>query len=114
MWMVIKTILVLGIAAGFISLTVTKSTIFEPFRDFFFHRSEKSAVMKFLYDLVTCPYCFSHWVSLVMVCIWQPRIVNCGCIWVDLGVSWFVMVGIASYAWGIFFKITSEDSESTT
>lgn len=114
MWFLIiniLTLLALGIAAGFISLTVTKSTLFEPFREFFFNRSEKSSIMKFIHDLVTCPYCFSHWVSLVMVSIWQPRIVNCGILLFDLGVSWFVIVGIASYAWGIFFKITSEDSE---
>lgn len=104
----ILTVLFLGIAAGFISLAVTKSKIFEPFRDFFFYRSEKSTVMKFLYDLVTCPYCFSHWVTVVMVCIWKPRLVNCGYLWVDLGVSWFVMVAVASYAWGIFFKLTSD------
>lgn len=111
MFLTILTIIALGIAAGFVSLTLTKATIFEPFRDFFFFRSEKNSIMKFLHDLVTCPYCFSHWVSLVMVCIWRPRLVNCGYIWIDLGISWFVIIGIASYAWGIFFKITSGNDE---
>ena len=46
-----------------------------------------------------------------MVCIWKPILVNCGIALIDLGVSWFVIVGIASYAWGIFFKITSENED---
>lgn len=102
-------IIFLGIATGFISLTITKSNIFESFRNFFFFRSEKSKVMNFLNELFTCPYCFSHWVSLVMVCIWKPKIVNCGFALLDLGISWFVIIGIASYSWGLFFKITSEN-----
>jgi hypothetical protein len=106
--MTILTIIYLGIAAGFISLTITKSNFFESFRNFFFFRSEKNIIMRFLHELVTCPYCFSHWVTLTMVAVWQPRLTNCGWLLIDLGVSWFVLIGIASYAWGVFFKLTDE------
>lgn len=108
----IITIVILGIASGFISLTVSKSKFFESFREFFFLRAVPQGfghVWGWLYELVSCPYCFSHWVSLAMVAIWQPQVTDCGWWLVDMGVSWFAMIAVASYAWGIFFKLTSGD-----
>jgi hypothetical protein len=102
----IVSFLFLSLACGIISFTITKSVLFEEFRDFFFYRSNKQPG-KFISNLVTCPYCFSHWVSLAIVLIWQPIFTNCGHLWVDLGVSVFAMVAVASYTWGIFSKITS-------
>jgi hypothetical protein len=104
------TFLVLSIANGFISLTVTKSQIFAGVRDFFFNFAApdtiRGKILAWLYELINCPYCFSHWVALVMVWIWQPRLTDCGYVLIDLCVSIFAMVGVAGYAWGIFYKLT--------
>lgn len=51
--------LIVGVAVGVVSLTVTRSLIFKPIREWFDERNE------FLADLFGCPYCFSHWVSAV-------------------------------------------------
>jgi hypothetical protein len=121
-WPTFVTFMFLSAANGFISLAVTKSQVFTPFRDFFFNRATQTRWGKFmawLYDLVSCPYCFSHWVALVMIAVWQPVFTNCGytLTWrvfgienlpiFDLLVSLFAMVAVASYSWGIFYKITS-------
>ena len=104
---VLITLLCLGIANGMISLCVTKSKLFEPFRDLFFNRSANNKLMSWVYDLVSCPYCFSHWVAFAMVAIWQPRVTDCGCLFVDLTISAFVLIGLASYAWAIFWRIST-------
>lgn len=97
----------LGLANGMISLTISKGVIFRSFRDFFFFRSQKSKFMGWMYDLVTCPYCTSHWVAFAMIGIWQPTFTDCGVKLLDLAVSAFVNVAIASYAWSIYFRITN-------
>lgn len=137
-WPTFVTFMFLSAANGFISLAVTKSQVFTPFRDFFFNRSAAvkhtwlrlkwTKLMGWLYDLVSCPYCFSHWVALVMIAVWQPVFTDCGytLTWrvfgiqnlpiFDLLVSLFAMVAVSSYFWGIFYKITSnnegQDSDS--
>ena len=112
------TFLALSFACAFISLTVTKSKFFESFRDFFFNRStaktKSGRIFSFFYELISCPYCFSHWVSIAMVLIWKPRFTHCGIngLWIlDYIVSIFVMVGLSSYLWGIFFRITHDKED---
>jgi hypothetical protein len=54
----------LGLAAmgvAVISMAVTMSSIFQPFRTWLGKKN------KWLGKLFSCPYCFSHWVSLAMV-----------------------------------------------
>lgn len=108
----------LSLAAAFVSLTVTKSKFFTSFRDFFFNRAltgEHSTVfsrfMDWCYELVSCPYCFSHWVCIVLVAIYQPRFTDCGYLLVDLAVSTFAMVGLTSYLWVGFSYLSNKAEE---
>ena len=102
------TFLLLSLANGSIAMTVTKSQIFAGFRDLFFNFAApgtlRGKILGWLYELISCPYCFSHWVALVMVAIWRPRLTNCGYALADYGVSVFAMVGAAAYWMGIFYK----------
>lgn len=54
-------ILVQAAATGAITLTVTRSKLFSDLRQWTVNRSE------FFGELVTCPWCFSHWVSLLVM-----------------------------------------------
>jgi hypothetical protein len=46
---------------------VSKSELFKPIRKYLFNLSKYRAI-KFLHDLIDCPYCTSVWVSLFHVC----------------------------------------------
>ena len=64
-------LLILSIVVACISWTVTQETIFEEWREAAKKRSEKGPnilVRKFFY-VWTCEYCFSHWVTIVILLI---------------------------------------------
>jgi len=54
------TLLILSMAGGVITVTVTRSSLFEPIRSWGAGRSE------LLGALLSCPYCFGHWVGLLL------------------------------------------------
>ena len=54
-------LIVISLAIASISFTVTKSDIFRPFRLFTCKHSNS------LGKLISCPYCFSHWVALFIM-----------------------------------------------
>jgi hypothetical protein len=65
-WIVILSLIVASIA-----WTVTQEKIFEEPRNFARRKSEESSslfVRKFCY-IWTCEYCFSHWVTLVLLLV---------------------------------------------
>ncbi|NOT47574.1 MAG: hypothetical protein HOP17_07465 [Acidobacteria bacterium] len=66
---VIFNLIILSICVASIAWTVTQEEIFSEWRDAFQHWSEKSPfllVRKFCY-VWTCEYCFSHWVTLLVL-----------------------------------------------
>lgn len=62
-------ILILGIATGAISLLLTKSAVF----NFLHEWLEKHT--PFLGEMLNCTWCTSHWVALLFVLIYRPRLV---------------------------------------
>jgi hypothetical protein len=60
----ILILLVLNIEA--VTNILSKSEIFKPLRAFLFNHSS-NRVMRFLHDLLDCPYCTSVWVSLFYI-----------------------------------------------
>lgn len=57
-----EQIITFALAVAAVSLTVTKSSIFQPLRD-------RWEGIPFLGKLVQCPYCFSHWVAMGLVAL---------------------------------------------
>jgi hypothetical protein len=101
----IITIILLGISCAAISYTVTKSLFFDSFRLWFFNRTVRCIkigsklsfkLYEFIYNLISCPYCFSHWVALGMNILWVKRITTCQFPTLDFIVSWMVIVGISA------------------
>lgn len=70
-WTQIFWLFVLSIPVACISWTVTHEEVFREPRDYCKERYEKSKallVRKFFY-LFTCEYCFSHYVTILILCI---------------------------------------------
>lgn len=65
----IYTLLILSLAVASISWTVTQEEIFREPREFCEERSKSSGsiVARKFYYVFTCEYCFSHWVTLVIL-----------------------------------------------
>lgn len=96
----IFAMLVLVLATSAISLTITKGSIFENLREQVIERSQ------WFGKLVSCPYCTSHWVSFILVAIYQPRLVSSW--WpFDLLVSAFAIVALAApVSWVVYHSFT--------
>ena len=84
-----QAILILSLPAAAISLTITKSFLFEHLREWVLERS------KWFGKLVTCPYCASHWVSFALVALYHPRMVQSVWLPADLIISTFAIVALA-------------------
>ncbi|MAS94939.1 MAG: hypothetical protein CMO55_17215 [Verrucomicrobiales bacterium] len=85
-----ELVLTLSIVTACISFSVSETKLFEPLRNWISARSS------FCGELVKCPYCFGHWVSLALVLIYQPRIVD---VWLflDLAISVFVIAWLGAF-----------------
>jgi|SRR5215204_1955634 len=69
-------LLILSLAVASIAWTVTQEKIFEEWRNAAKKKSEDASnilVRKFFY-VWTCEYCFSHWVTIVVLFISQFRL----------------------------------------
>lgn len=82
-------VLILSLPVSAITLTITKSSLFECLREWALKRN------KWLGKLVSCPYCTSHWVSFALVVLYQPRMVRSGAWPIDLIISAFAIVALA-------------------
>lgn len=99
----VVSFLVLSMAVAAVSVTLTKSGIFEK------PRSWIDAKNAFLGDLVHCPYCTSHWLSFLTVALYQPTFVSSGYVVADYAISAFAMIMLASYLGGVIIRAYSDD-----
>lgn len=110
MWMGMNTtaiyqIIFLSLVTSAISITVTKASIFESFREWILRKS------KWLGSLVSCPYCFSHWVTIGLVLIYMPVVFPMIFI-IDLIMSAFAIVAISALISGGIMKLMSDSNET--
>ena len=63
-----NNIIYLSFVTAAISFTVTETKIFEPLRQWMKTKST------FLGDLLSCGYCFGHWVAFALTAVYQPRL----------------------------------------
>lgn len=89
------TTVILAIAVAAVSMTIGRAKVSEGFRSW---ADNKSA---WLGKLVNCPYCISHWIALVAVAWYRPRVITSGFIVFDWVVSLFVIVALASLVSGM-------------
>jgi hypothetical protein len=82
------TLLALGVAAGAISFTITKTHITEPIRTHLKLRQWDT-----LHYLFSCPYCMAHWVSLGLVILAGPGVLH----W---AIETMALVGLSGFVSG--------------
>jgi len=87
-----------ALAVATVSMTATKAKISKPFRTWVTPRS------KWFGELFSCPYCFSHYASVVAVAVVRPRPVYTGFWLVDLGISALAIVALSAFACGLIYK----------
>lgn len=70
-WLIILSMVVASIA-----WTVTQEEIFSEWRDFCADKSEscKALVQRKFFYVFTCEYCFSHWVTILILILSQFRL----------------------------------------
>jgi hypothetical protein len=95
-------LLILSLVVASISWTVTQEKIFEEPRDFAKEKSETSRslfIRKFCY-VWTCEYCFSHWVTiLVLIIVRFPLMFDD---WRGYFLSFFILPWIANFWMSIY------------
>jgi len=92
---------ILGVATGAISMVVTKAAIFDKAHEWLEKRSP------FLEEMLSCPWCTSHWVAAFFVAVYRPLLFAspvCLLTPVDWLVSLMVMVVVAAVTARIIYS----------
>ena len=83
-------VIVLSLVVSTTSVTLTKARIFRELREAATRGNAR------LHDLVHCPYCMSHWISLLLVAVYRPRLTHASLVIADDLVSMFAIVALAT------------------
>jgi hypothetical protein len=63
-------VIMIGVATGAISLFITKSALLNPFHAWLEKQSP------FLEEMLSCPWCTSHWVGAFFLLVYQPWLLD--------------------------------------
>jgi len=63
-----REVILLSVVTASISFTVAEAKLFKPLREWGKRRSP------FLGDLLSCGYCFGHWIAFALVAAYRPRL----------------------------------------
>lgn len=85
---------VLALAVGSASFTVARTKVSRPFREWVAQRST------WFGNLVTCPYCTSHWLAAIAIALYRPRPVEMTPV-LDWGVAWLATVALSAAVIGV-------------
>ncbi len=90
---------VIAIASSSISITVTQTELFAPWRAW------TDKVHYKLGYLFSCFYCLSHWVVFLGVAVYRPVLAHSGYLVVDWIVSAFFTVTLSTFVSGLMFPV---------
>jgi hypothetical protein len=93
---------ILAIPIACIAWTVTHEEVFKELHEFFVKKSVESktiAARKFFY-LFTCEYCFSHYVTILMLLLTDYKLLMDN--WVGYLIAGFALVWIANFYMSIY------------
>lgn len=98
-------LLILGMPVASISWTVTHEEIFRELREFVERRSSRadSGTGRKIHYLITCEYCFSHWVSAGIVALAGFKVLLDD--WRGYVVAAFALVWIANIYMTIYARL---------
>jgi hypothetical protein len=89
-WM--ENVLFLSLVTASISFSVTETKLFKPLREWVKEKSE------FLGALLSCGYCFGHWVAFALTAPYRQKLFD---LWwmLDYFLTAIVIAWIASFQW---------------
>ena len=96
---------ILAIPVACIAWTITHEEVFSEPREFCIRNSKKSKLLlirKFFY-LFTCEYCFSHYVTILILFITKYQLLFTG--WRGYLVAGFSLVWIANIYMSLFYRV---------
>ena len=98
-------LLLLALPIACATWTVTHEEVFREPRDFCKDRSQagRSVVSRKFFYLFTCEYCFSHYVTALMLVITRFQMLYDG--WRGYLIAWFALVWIANVYMGLFNRL---------
>lgn len=87
-----ENVLFLSLITASISFTLTETKLFKPLREW---AKEKSL---FLGGLLSCGYCFGHWVAFTLVAVYRPRMVDA---WgpIDYFLTALLIAWLSAFQW---------------
>ena len=105
---------ILAIPVACISWTVTNEEVFKELREFCINRSKqnKSLVSRKFFYLFTCEFCFSHYITIIILLITKFHLIYAG--WRGYLIAGFSLVWIANIYMGLFRKIRLEIKNQKT
>jgi hypothetical protein len=94
----IASLVVLALAVSAACNTVTQAVIFAPVRKWVRRRNA------WLGEVISCPYCFSHWVAALAIAAYRPVLVHSGFHFLDLVVSWLALIALSAFGSGLIIR----------
>ncbi|WP_421853434.1 hypothetical protein [Marinomonas sp.] len=93
------TCLVIAIASSCVSITITQTELFASMRTWI---TQKNILLEHLFH---CFYCLSHWIVFVLIALYQPILINGSHVLINLTVTAFVTIGLATLISGLVFNV---------
>lgn len=93
------TCLVIAVASSSISITVTQTELFVPFREWVKKLGHMTGY------LFRCFYCLSHWVVIIAMVVYHPRLIQSQYVLVDWVVTAFFTITLSAFISGLMFKV---------
>lgn len=88
----------LSMVDGSISFTVTETKLFNPVREWL---KGKSALLG---ELISCGFCFGHWVAFGFVALYRPRLFDSW--WpLDYFLTALIVAWLAGFQWAIMCRL---------
>lgn len=96
-----EKIVYLSVAAASISFTVTEAKLFLPLRTW------AKGKNSFLGELISCGYCFGHWVAFALTAIYRPRLFD---FWMpaDYVLTALVIAWLAAFQWAVMCRLMEQ------
>lgn len=87
-----KEVIYLSFVAASISFTVTETKIFMPVREW---TKRKNSLLG---ELLSCGYCFGHWIAFALVAIYQPKLFESWWL-LDYFLTAIVVAWLSAFQW---------------
>ena len=101
----IYTLVILSLVVASVAWTVTQEKIFEEWREAALKKSEdaKNILARKFFYMLTCEYCFSHWVTIVVLILSGFRLLIDD--WRGYAIAFFVLPWIANQWMSLYRRV---------